>query len=84
MKASQAESRRPSSRVAAAPVACETLERRALLSGTAVDAIDTTATTDATVDAAAAVKTDNGVGNDDVHFDNGNGKFHNHGKFHWV
>jgi hypothetical protein len=55
---------RSRARSVAAPVACEFLERRAMLSGTAAGAVDTSTapTTDTTVDAAAAtdVKTSNG------------------------
>ena len=72
----------------AAPVACEFLERRALLSGTAAGAVDTgtAPTTDTTVDAAPAtdVKTNNGGGNDGGVYVDGNGKLHFHGKFSWV
>jgi hypothetical protein len=70
----------------AAPAAFESLEGRMLLSGTAADAVTTTPTTGATVDAAAAtgVKTDNGGGNDGGFYVDGNGKLHFHGKFQWV
>jgi len=77
---------RPGAPVAAAPAAFESLEGRMLLSGTVVDAVDTTtASTDSTVDAAAAaVKTNNGGGNDGGFYVDGNGKLHLHGKFNWV
>ena len=79
---------RPGAPGAAAPAAFESLEGRMLLSGTAVDAVDTTSTTttDSTVDAAAAtdVKTNNGGGNDNGWYFDANGKLHFHGKFQWV
>jgi hypothetical protein len=78
---------RPGAPVITAAAAFESLEGRMLLSGTAVDAVDTTtATADSTVDAAAAttVKTNNGGGNDGGLYVDGNGKFHFHGKFSWV
>jgi len=80
---------RPGAPVAAASAAFESLEGRMLLSGTAVDGVDTATatatTTDFTIDAAAtAVKTNNGGGNDGGFYVDGNGKLHLHGKFNWV